>query len=85
MFQITWLKIEQRLVDINIELQKALHIENPNMAAAIELLEEFKSMSIAKLMFKKQPQIVETIRSVNGFRQRSLLGVPVQSILQLVF
>ena len=64
MFQITWLKIEQRLVDINIELQKSLHLEHPNMPAAIDLLEEFKSTSIAKLMFKKQPQIVETIRSV---------------------
>jgi hypothetical protein len=62
LFQLTWLKIEQRLVDLNIELQKNLHLENPDMSVALDLLDEFQNTSISALMFKKQPQILETIR-----------------------
>lgn len=51
------------MVDINIELQKSLPPVDPDMEAALALLEEFKEISVARLMFKKQPQIVETIRS----------------------
>jgi hypothetical protein len=35
---------------------------NPDMSAALTLLDEFKTTSVSPLMFKKQPQIVETIR-----------------------
>ena len=49
-------------MDLNIELHKSLHLENPDMSAALDLLEEFQNTSISALMFKKQPQIVETIR-----------------------
>ena len=50
------------MVDINIELQKSLSITDPDMNKALHLLEEFKHLSVSKLMFKKQPQIMETIR-----------------------
>jgi hypothetical protein len=61
-FQLTWLRIEQRMVDLDIELKKCLSVENPDLGMALDFLEEFASTSVSQLMFKKQPQVVETIR-----------------------
>jgi hypothetical protein len=59
---VAWLKLEQRLTDIHYEVQKSLCLDNPDMSAALDLLNELQNMSIAPLMFKKHPKIVETIR-----------------------
>jgi len=50
------------MVDLDIELKKCLSVENPDLGMALDFLEEFASTSVSQLMFKKQPQVVETIR-----------------------
>jgi hypothetical protein len=50
------------MVDLDIELKKCLSVENPDLGMALDFLEEFARTSVSQLMFKKQPQVVETIR-----------------------
>ena len=65
--QVRWLKIEQRLMDLDVELKASMHYLEPNMERCIELLEELSSLSVTKLMLKKQPEIVLTIRKARKY------------------
>lgn len=65
--KIKWLKIEQHLVDLDIAIKTALHIRNPNVDKCLEALNELNVMSIAPLMLKKQPDIVNTIRKCRKY------------------
>ena len=57
-----WLKIEQRLVDLDIAVKTSLHLERPAPDDCINALDELNELALAPLMLKKQPDIVTTIR-----------------------
>ena len=57
-----WLKIEQKLVDLDIAVKTALHLERPAPDRCITALDELNELALAPLMLKKQPDIVTTIR-----------------------
>ena len=57
-----WLKIEQRLVDLDIAVKTSLHLERPAPDECISALDELNELALAPLMLKKQPDIVTTIR-----------------------
>ena len=57
-----WLKIEQRLVDLDIAVKTSLHLERPAPDECINALDELNELALAPLMLKKQPDIVTTIR-----------------------
>ena len=61
-----WLKVEQKLVDLDIAVKTALHLERPAPDRCISALEELSDLEVAPLMLKKQPDIVTTIRSVGS-------------------
>ena len=65
--QIRWLKVEQRLVDLDLAIRKSLHVEHPEMPKCLEALSELVSLPIAPLMLKKQPDIVTTIRKIRKY------------------
>jgi len=65
--KIRWLKVEQRLVDIDIDIKTALHYKRPDMKKCLEHLDELLTMPVAPLMFKKQPDIVTTIRKLRKY------------------
>lgn len=69
-----WLKIEQRLVDLDIAVKTSLHLERPAPDECISALDELNELALAPLMLKKQPDIVTTIRFENNalIRQRFL-------------
>ena len=66
-FQIRWLKVEQRLIDLDIEIKTALHYQRPNMSKCLEHLDALLDLQVAPLMFKKQPDIVTTIRKLRKY------------------
>ena len=56
------MKIEQKLVDLDIAVKTALHLERPAPDRCITALDELNELAVAPLMLKKQPDIVTTIR-----------------------
>ena len=56
------MKIEQRLVDLDIAVKTSLHLERPAPDDCINALDELNELALAPLMLKKQPDIVTTIR-----------------------
>jgi len=65
--KIRWLKVEQRLIDLDIEIKTALHYQRPNMSKCLEHLDALLDLQVAPLMFKKQPDIVTTIRKLRKY------------------
>ena len=67
--KLRWLKIEQRLVDLDIAVKTALHLKRPSPNMCISSLDELNELAVLPLMLKKQPHIVTTIwrlRKYNG-------------------
>ena len=60
--KLRWLKIEQKLVELDIEVQTALSMERPDPDRCITALDELNALAIVPLMLKKHPRIVTTIR-----------------------
>jgi len=65
--KLRWLKIEQKLVDIDIAVKTALHLERPAPDRCISALEELGELAVVPLMLKKQPDIVTTIRRLRKY------------------
>lgn len=65
--KVRWLKVEQRLVDLDIDIKTALHYQRPDMKKCLEYLDELLTMPVAPLMFKRQPDIVTTIRKLRKY------------------
>jgi len=65
--KLRWLKIEQKLVDIDIAVKTALHLERPAPDRCISALEELNELAVVPLMLKKQPDIVTTIRRLRKY------------------
>merc|ERR1719509_627207 len=65
--KLRWLKIEQRVVDLDISIKTALHMERPSPQSCISALEDLSELAIKPLMIKKQPDIVTTIRRLRKY------------------
>jgi len=65
--KVRWLKVEQRLIDLDIAIKTAVHYEHPNMPKCLDLLDELYQMPVTPLMLKKQPDIVTTIRKLRKY------------------
>ena len=62
-----WMKMEKRIVDLDIAIRSALHHEEPDMARSLILISELHSLAIQPLMLKKLPNIVMTLRKVRKY------------------
>jgi len=65
--KLKWLKIEQRLVDLDIAVKTSLHLETPVAEECISALDELNELALAPLMLKKQPDIVTTIKRLRRY------------------
>jgi len=65
--KLKWLKIEQKLVDINIAVKTALKLDNPDTDGCIAALDDLDGLPVEPLMLKKQPNIVTTIRRIRKY------------------
>jgi len=65
--KLRWLKVEQRLVDLDILVKTSLHLEKPVADQCITALDELNELALAPLMLKKQPDIVTTIRRLRKY------------------
>merc|ERR1719166_366336 len=65
--KLRWLKIEQKLVDLDIAVKTSLHLERPAPDECISALDELNELALAPLMLKKQPDIVTTIRRLRKY------------------
>merc|ERR1719510_1637555 len=65
--KVRFLKVEQRLSDIDIEIKTSVHYEHPKMPKCLDLLGELYQMPITPLMLKKQPDIVTTLRKLRKY------------------
>ncbi|XP_023344650.1 hepatoma-derived growth factor-related protein 2 [Eurytemora carolleeae] len=65
--KLRWLKIEQRLVELDIAVKTSLNLKRPSPDRCIQALEELLELGIAPLMLKKQPDIVSTIRRLRKY------------------
>ena len=59
-----WMKIEKRMLDLDIAIRGALNYDEPDMAKSVILIKELQSLAIQPLMLKKYPEIVMTLRIV---------------------
>jgi hypothetical protein len=72
--KLRWLKIEQRLVELDIAVKTSLNLKKPSPDRCIQALDELQELGIAPLMLKKQPDIVSTVKKIcqyigpSGFR-----------------
>merc|ERR1712212_1342203 len=48
-----WMKMEKRIVDLDIAIRSALRREEPDMARSLALISELHSLAIQPLMLKK--------------------------------
>jgi len=67
--KLRWLKIEQRIVELDIAVKTSLSQKRPSPDRCIQALDEIQALCILPLMLKKQPAIVTTIR-----RSRKYIG-----------
>merc|ERR1712071_153730 len=65
--KLRWLKTEGRLVELDYRIKESLSVNRPNCQAAIVALDELSTLSIAPLMLKKHPYIVETILKLKRY------------------
>ena len=65
--KVSWLKLEQRLVEVDLALKKALHHQHPDLTSALGLLQELHQITVGSFIVKKQPQIVETVRKIRKY------------------
>ena len=62
-----WMKIEKRMLDLDIAIRGALNYDEPDMAKSVILIKELQSLAIQPLMLKKYPEIVMTLRKVRKY------------------
>jgi len=62
-----WMKMEKRIVGLDIAIRSALHRGEPDMARSLVLISELHSLAIQPLMLKKLPNIVMTLRKVRKY------------------
>jgi len=62
-----WMKMEKKIVDLDIAIRSALHHQEPDMARSLVLISELHSLAIQPLMLKKLPNIVMTLRKVRKY------------------
>ena len=55
------------MVDIDIMVKTALHLERPSPDRCISALDELDKLAVMPLMLKKQPDIVTTIRKLRKY------------------
>jgi len=65
--KLRWLKIEQRLVELDIAVKSSLHLETPSPDRCISALEELNELPVEPFMLKKQPDIVTTVRRLKKY------------------
>jgi len=65
--KLRWLKTEGRLVELDYRIKESLSVNRPNCQAAIVALDELSMLSIAPLMLKKHPYIVQTILKLKRY------------------
>jgi len=65
--KVRWMKMEKRIVDLDIAIRSALRRGEPDMARSLILISELHSLAIQPLMLKKLPNIVMTLRKVRKY------------------
>eukprot|EP00088_Acartia_fossae_P008305 TRINITY_DN1395_c0_g1_i7.p1 TRINITY_DN1395_c0_g1~~TRINITY_DN1395_c0_g1_i7.p1 ORF type:complete len:465 (+),score=147.97 TRINITY_DN1395_c0_g1_i7:47-1441(+) len=65
--KLRWLKIEQRLIELDVTVKTSLNLKKPSPDRCIQALDELRELGLAPLMLKKQPDIVTTIRRVRKY------------------
>ena len=62
--KLQWLKTEQQMVDLHLAIRTSLSSSNPLIPRCISHLTALVALPMQPLMLKKQPEIVETLRSL---------------------
>ena len=65
--KVRWLQVEQRLVDLDAELKRCLRDDVADFQGCITHLEELDRLPIARLMLKKQPDLVLTLAKLRRY------------------
>ena len=82
--KLRWLKIEQKLVDLDIAVKTSLHVERPAADQCISALDQLNELALTPLMLKKQPDIVTTIRYFIIFNPFAFKVRPTESVIETV-
>ena len=59
-----WLKTEQQMVDLHLAIRTSLSSSNPLIPRCISHITALLALPMQPLMLKKQPEIVDTLRSL---------------------
>jgi len=62
-----WLKTEQQMVDLHLAIRTSLSSSNPLIPRCISHITALLALPMQPLMLKKQPEIVETLRSLRKY------------------
>jgi len=52
--KVQWLKLEQKLLDLDVAIKEALHEDQPDMNACLRALDDLYGLALTPLMLKKQ-------------------------------
>merc|ERR1711953_1452539 len=64
MKKLHWLKTEQQMVDLHLAIRTSLSSSNPLIPRCIPHITAMMALPMQPLMLKKQPEIVDTLRSL---------------------
>lgn len=65
--KLNYLKMEVKLMDLNLNIRKAAMVENADPDACLRHLDELTSIDIRPLMVKKNPEIVDTLKKLTKY------------------
>ncbi|KAL0266387.1 UNVERIFIED_CONTAM: hypothetical protein PYX00_008939 [Menopon gallinae] len=65
--KLRWLKLETRLVDIDVLIKSCLQKTKVDVDKALSLMDELINMPLDPLMLKKHPQIVDTTKKLRQY------------------
>lgn len=65
------LRIEEKLVSLNLEIRTSLSVLNPKPKRCVELLQELNDLNFTSLMLTKNPEVVDTIDYVTRYKRET--------------
>lgn len=66
--KLSWLKIEQQMVDLDIAIKTSLSATNPQISRCVTQLNTLIALPMEPLMLKKQPDLVTTIKRLMKYQ-----------------
>uniref|UniRef100_A0A1B6HJS5 PWWP domain-containing protein n=1 Tax=Homalodisca liturata TaxID=320908 RepID=A0A1B6HJS5_9HEMI len=65
--KLEYLKVEAQLLDIDVRIKSSLSLKQAEPESCLKCLDEFLGLKLSPLMFKKHPELVDTIKKLRKY------------------